>query len=109
MTAWYLWAVNDDPMTNQYLVKVIGEQNPEAMYTDKLCADGRRRNLFRCPTGYANVRSALTALQEFNLKVEVFKEDAGEVIARYDLWKRRVRKAARHSVLLRKTRAANMI
>lgn len=39
-TTWYLWAVDDDPTTNDYLVGVIGEQNPELLHQDELCADG---------------------------------------------------------------------
>jgi hypothetical protein len=94
-TTWYLWAMNDNPRTNEYLVKVIGEQNQEYLYADKLCADGRRRNLFRCPKGYANVQSTISALKDFNLKFEVFKEDIEDVIVCYLLWKKSVQKAAK--------------
>lgn len=97
-TRWYLWAVNDDPMTNQYLVRVVGEQNPENVYEDKLCADGKKRNLFLCPKGYANVLSALSAISEFNLKLEVFKESTEDSISRFDLWKKSVRKAKRKAM-----------
>ena len=93
-TIWYLWAINNDPVTNGYLVKVIGEQNPECEYKDKLCADGKRRDLFQCPMGYENVQKALTAISEFGLKVEVFKEGKNGVV-RYDLWKPHSRKKAR--------------
>ncbi|MDE2173427.1 MAG: hypothetical protein KGJ31_02405 [Patescibacteria group bacterium] len=105
MTVWYLWAIDDDPRTNEYLVKIIGEQNSENLYRDKLCADGVRRNLFRCPKGYSNIRSALVAIPEFNLKTEVFKEGAGEAIVRYDLWKKRVQKSSRQSALLKAIRS----
>jgi hypothetical protein len=103
-TAWYLWAVDNDPATNEYLVQVIGEQNPEELHKDKLCADGARRNLFRCPAGYANVRSALTAMSRFNLKIDVFQESVGGSVARYDLWKASARRAARESNLLNSVR-----
>ena len=95
-TIWYVWSVNDDPVTNQYLVQVVGEQNPEYLHTDKLCADGKRRNLFRCPKGYADVLKAITAIAEYGLKIEVFQENIDGVITRYDLWKSLVRKAARY-------------
>ncbi len=94
-TIWYVWAVNDDPVTNQYLVQVVGEQNQEYLHSSKLCADGTKRNLFRCPKGYASVRSAIAAIAEFKLKIEIFKEDIEGVITRYDLWKASSRKASR--------------
>jgi len=90
-----MWAVNDNPATNGYLVKIIGEQNSEYLYPDKLCADGKKRNLFRCPKGYENVQSAISAMKAFNLKFEVFKEDSEDVIVRYVLWKRAVQKSAK--------------
>lgn len=102
MTIWYLWAIKGDPRTNEYLAKVIGEQNPEYEYRDRLCADGEGRNLFRCPNGYANVRSAITAIPAFNLKVEVFKEEIDGGIVRYDLWKQQPRRRARRSAVHRK-------
>jgi hypothetical protein len=95
-TKWYLWAVNDDPMTNQYLVQVIGEQYPDELYRDKLCADGERRNLFGVSEwGNADVRRAVAAVHEFNLKLGVFRESEGAAIVRYELWRQPVRKAAR--------------
>lgn len=103
-TLWYLWAVNNDPATNEYFVKVIGEQNLEYLCNDKLCADGVPRNLFKCPQGYANVRSAIAGISEFNLKFYVFKEDIEDVITRYDLWKKSVRKAARRGSILSRYR-----
>jgi len=102
-TVWYLWAVNDDPNTNEYLVKVIGEQNPECVCADRLCADGEKRNLYRCPAGYANVRSALAAVRALKwMKIEVFKEEIERVIVRYDLWKQKSRRRAHRSVTYRK-------
>ena len=93
---WYLWPVNNDPDTNKYLAKVIGEQNPEDEMRDKLCADGIKRNLFRCPQGFVNVRMALAAVSEFNLKIEVFKESFwgtnAKGITHFVLWKKSVRK-----------------
>jgi hypothetical protein len=102
---WYLWPVNNDPATNEYLAKVIGEQNSECEKRDKLCADKVRRNLFLCPAGYLDVGAALAAVGAFNLKLEVFKEDSegpsAGCIVRYDLWKALVRKASRDSNYLR--------
>ena len=96
-TTWYLEAKHNDPATNEYLVHVIGEQNLEHLCTSKLCADKKRRNLFRCPVGYTDVRNALAAISQFNLKVEVFKEEIEDVIIRYDLWKKSSRKKARQA------------
>ena len=104
-TAWYLWAVNDHPMTNGYLAKVIGEQNPEYECRDKICADGIRRNLYRCPMGYTNVQKALAAIPALKLKVEVFREDDRDVVMRYDLWKQQARKRARRSRALHNMRS----
>ena len=100
-TIWYLEAAHDDPATNEYLVQIIGEQNQEFLYCTKRCADGKRRNLFRCPDGYRNVQSAIAAIRAFNLKIEVFKEDVEDVITRYNLWKKSVRKAARRASFAR--------
>ncbi len=96
-TVWYIGAVNDDPATNQYLVQVIGEQNQEYLHADKLCADGKKRNLFRCPDGYASVLKAVAAIAKYKLKFEVFQENIEDAIVRYDLWKPSARKAARRS------------
>lgn len=93
-TMWYLWAVHNHPPTNQYLVHVIGEGNEENLFSNKLCADGKKRDLFMCPMGYTNVQNAISAIQEFSLKIEVFKEDIKDVITRYDLWKKSARKKA---------------
>lgn len=110
-TTWYLWPVNNDPVTNEYLAKAIGEQNPECEYRDKLCADGKKRNLFRCPAGYENVQTAMAAIPKFNLKLEVFKEDdigtgakSAERIIRYDLWKMPVQKTVQATSFLRSRR-----
>jgi len=101
-TVWYLCAVNDDPATNEYLVHVIGQQNTECQCSNVLCADDKRRNLFRCPNGYSNVRSAVSAIGEFNLKIEVFKEEIERVIMHYNLWKPSARKAARRKIVSRR-------
>lgn len=95
MATWYLWAVDDDPKTNEYVVKIIGEGNEENLCPNKLCADGKRRNLFRCPEGYMDVRSAISALAVYDLKIEVFKESVEDVIVLYSLWKQTVRKKAK--------------
>lgn len=92
---WYLCAVNNNPETNEYLAKVIGEQNQEHLCAEKRCADGKERNLFRCPKGYENVRTAIAAIAKFNLKIEVFREQFEGVIVRFDLWKTPVRKKAK--------------
>lgn len=105
MSIWYLWAKNGDPVTNEYFVKVIGEQNPEYGFAKRLCADGRKRNLFMCPDGYANVQDATTAISKFNLKMEVFKQEIDDRIVRYDLWKQKPRKRACRSAVHRKMQA----
>ena len=97
MTTWYLWPVNNDPVTNEYLAKGIGEQHPECERRDVLCADGERRNLFVCPAGYDDVRTATTATSRFKLRLEVFKEDIEDVIVRYDLWKESARRTGREA------------
>lgn len=104
-TTWYLWAIKDDPTTNEYLAKVIGEHNPESECRDRLCADGEKRNLYRCPMGYTNVKKALTAISTFKLKVEVFKEEIERVIVRYDLWKQPSRRKAHWKSAYRKMQA----
>jgi len=101
-TIWYLWAINDDPATNEYLAKVVGEQNPEYECSDRLCADGKKRDLYRCPMGYTNVQKALAAISKFKLKIEVFKEEVERVIVRYDLWKQQSRRRASRSATYRK-------
>lgn len=98
---WYLWAVNDDPDTNEYLAKVIGEQNPECERRDVACADGKTRNLWRSPSGYDVVLRAKSAVLRFGLKLEVFQENSEGVVRRYDLWKASVRKKALHTQHLR--------
>ena len=101
MTTWYLWAVHDDPRTNEYLVKVIGEQNPECLFPEVKCADGMRRNLFRCPHGYHNVMRAIAAIPEHGLKIEVFKEEICGIITQFNLWKPVVRKRSMRANLRR--------
>lgn len=103
MTTWYLHAVNDHPPTNNYLVRVIGEQNSnsEYLHIGKMCADGKARNLFACPRGYLDVQSAIAAIPEYGLKVEVFKEEITDVIVRFELWKQDTRKNALHTNLRR--------
>jgi len=101
-TVWYLCAVNNNPEANEYIVKVIGEQNSEYLCKDRLCTDGKERNLFKCPLGYVNVRSAIAAVSKFNLKIDVFKESTERAISKYDLWKPSVRKAAYRSIIHRK-------
>lgn len=102
MAIWYLWARNNDPATNEYLAHVIGEQNPECEHRDMLCADEKRRNLWECPAGYENVRTATAALSKFSLKLEVFKQNRegkfADMVIRFDLWKAESRKAVCASI-----------
>ncbi|HVB19760.1 MAG TPA: hypothetical protein VNF51_00515 [Candidatus Paceibacterota bacterium] len=98
---WYLYAINNDPATNEYLAKIIGEQNQECEHREKLCIDKKRRDLWECPRGYADVRRAIAAIPQFNLKIEVFKEKSNDIITRYDLWKRSVQKKSLHATLKR--------
>lgn len=101
MTAWYLCAKNDHPPTMKYLVQVVGEQNIECLHKDRKCADGKTRNLFRCPNGYADVQRVIVAIPEYGLKVEVFSEEIPYVITRFELWKPLVRKRKMHATLKR--------
>ncbi len=96
-TRWYLWSRNDNGWTNEFLARVIGEQYPEAECRNVLCSDGVRRNLYRCPSGYQEVRRAIANVDLFNLKLEVFQETSGGEIVQYDLWKQEVRKKARRT------------
>ncbi len=101
MATWYLHAVSDHPPTNNYLVRVIGEQNSNSEYlrVGKVCADGKPRNLFTCPRGYLDVKRAIAAISEYGLNLEVFKEEITDVIVHFDLWKQGVRKKALHANL----------
>ena len=94
-TQWSLGASHDDPKTTEYLLHVIGEGNEEYLFPNKLCADGERRNLFLCPRDYENVRSAISAVSQFSLKLEVFVGESDGLPARFLLWKDSVRKAAK--------------
>ena len=98
-TIWYLWAVNNDPMTNKYLAQVVGaetEFDTANMRKGVVCADGKKRDLYICPNGYTDVKRAKEAIPEFNLKVWTFKEDTEDVIARFVLQEQSVRKKAKH-------------
>ena len=107
-TTWYLWARDNDPKTNEYLAKVIGEQNPECLQQDMLCCDRVKRDLYRCPMGYENVRKATSAIPKFNLKLEVYKADpkgkTTDLPTRFDLWKKPVVKVRRISALMHRQR-----
>ncbi len=105
MTTWYLEAKNDHPPTNAYFVRVIGEQNSEYLYQDMLCADGTRRNLFRCPRGYFDVRRAIAAIPEYGLRMEIFKEEGDGSIVHFNLWKEAIRKRRKHANLMRGVRS----
>ncbi len=105
-TRWYLHSINDDGNTNEFLAQVIGEQYREAECRDMLCSDGGRRNLYRCPSGYQEVRRAIANVARYNLKLEVFQETSTGLIVQYDLWKPAVRKKARRTRALRSVRCA---
>lgn len=106
MAVWYLNAADDEPRTNAYLVQVVGESNMENAWTG-VCADGRPRDLYECPNGWADVRKAIAAVREFGLKLEVFKKEGDSVPMRFDLWKQPIlKKAKRHkrSALMHKAK-----
>lgn len=92
---WYIWPTDACPRTNQYVVQVINEQNPEYAHTSKLCADGVERDMFECPNGYSDVRKAVSAIEEYNLRFEVFVQRDEGLPVRYNLWKRSVQREAR--------------
>lgn len=100
-TRWYLCAESDHPFTNEYLAHIIGEQYPEEVYPDKLCADGRTRNLYGCPRGYADVQRAAEAVPDYNLKLAVFQQTLAGDIIRYELWKKPVQKKVKRQNYLR--------
>ncbi len=100
LVQWYLWARNDDPDTNKYLAKVIGEQYGENS-RERKCADGKKRKLWICRGYDQEVKSAISAIKEFNLKLEVFQDNGDGKIVRYDLWKPEVKKTALHANLAR--------
>jgi hypothetical protein len=106
-TRWYLHSINDNTHTNEFLAQVIGEQHPDAECRDMLCSDGVRRNLYRCPSGYQEVRRAIANIARLNLNLEVFQETSGGLIVQYDLWKQEVRKKARRTRTMRDIRRAS--
>lgn len=95
MTTWYIWPVNGHSMTHGYLALVVGAQNEQK---NKLCADGKRKNLsrdlFRCPNGYKEVRTAITAIAAHGLKFEVYREEVESKIIRFKAWEKRLRRKA---------------
>lgn len=109
-TLWYLWPVNNDPDTNEYFAKIIGEQNPECEHKDVLCADGVSRDLYQCPGGYENVRVAIAGLAKFNLKFEIYKEETEgpfvDMVTRFDLWKASLQNSSKTSSFLKSIRNA---
>lgn len=92
MTKWYIWPINEDPLTHQYLITVIGAQHEQK---NKICADGKKknisRNLFRCPAGYENVKTAIIAIPAHGLKFHVYKEEVEGEIVRVKTWESRLR------------------
>ncbi len=93
---WYLWPINNNPRTNEYLAQMI-EQYPEHEHRDKLCSDGAKRNLYATRDGYKSVQTAIDAISKYNLKFEVFQETSGGMIVQFNFWKREVRQAARRA------------
>lgn len=91
-TRWYLHAINDNAHTNEILASIIGRQVDEALSHDTLCADGQRRNLYRCPSGYQDVRKAVMNYATYNLKMAVFQQAPDGSIVEYTLWKPAVKK-----------------
>lgn len=91
---WYLRARYEHPATNEYIVKIIGEQNGEYLHKDVCCSDGVRRNLFECPKGYEDVRAAIAAKRELGLHFEVYFQQNGGAIAPFVIWKRSHRRNA---------------
>lgn len=109
MVVWYLNSVDDDPRTNAYLVQVIGESNMENAWRGT-CADGKPRNLYECPNGWADVKRAIVAICQFRLRIAIFKKDGDSAPMRFDLWKQSVQKKAkrhRRSALMLRTHKAN--
>ena len=101
---WYLWAIDDNPTTNNFLVKVIGEQNGEYLRKDVRCSDGVKRNLFECPEGYKNVRVVIAAKSEFFLDFEVFRQQNGGAIAPFVIWKLSHRRNAQEAAQINRMR-----
>ncbi len=107
-TRWFLWAINDDPRTNEYLASMIGPQYPEAAHLDVRCADNARRNLWECRHGYLQVKIALTARTIFHLHLEVFAKEGDGPTVQWNLWKPELRRRARQKRILRsKVRTAS--
>jgi hypothetical protein len=97
---WYIWPTDACPRTNNYVVQVIHEQNPEYAHSSKLCADKVERDMFECPNGYSDVRKAISAIGEYHLRFEIFVQRGDNLPVRYNLWKRSVQKEARKKKLL---------
>jgi hypothetical protein len=98
---WFLWAINDDPRTNECLAELIGGQYPDTEQRDVLCADNARRNLWECRRGYDEVRRAITARVPYALHVEVFLKTGNGPVVQWNLWKPQFRRRARQTRLLR--------
>lgn len=96
-TRWYLHSINDNAHTNEILSSIIGEQFRDAECRDTLCSDSVRRNLYRCPSGYQDVRRAVANVSTYNLKLEIFQQESDGPIVQYNLWKQAVRKKARRA------------
>ena len=94
---WFLWAVNDDPRTNEYLADLIGHQYPDAEHHNISCADNARRNLWECHQGYRQVRSAIAASTTYRLRFEVFRKTGDGPVVQWNLWKPELKRRARHT------------
>lgn len=100
-TRWYLHAINDNAHTNEILASIFGGQIDEALAYNTLCADGVRRNLYRCPSGYQDVRKAVENHAKFNLKMAVYQQAPDGTIVEYTLWQPKVKKRSRMGRLKR--------
>ena len=86
MTTWYLWPENDNAATREYLAEHLGETYESK---ERICADGERRNLFKCLAGYTSVMLVTTAAHvQPGLRFRTFREDVKGVIVNASLWER---------------------
>ena len=101
---WYLAAENNDPRTNEYLTDVIGRQySMESACGDVPCSDGKERNLWLC-RDFGQARTAIAAIPQFNLRLEILMAIGDNKPALWQLWKRKVRRRRRDAQIQRKVR-----
>lgn len=96
MNTWWLWAAYDNPMTNKYFAQIIEGYNEEFLRVTE-CSDGGRRRLFRCPNGYRDVKTAIAAMPDYNLKFEVFRSEGDCKPYPHNLWKKAVKRKVREA------------